>query len=79
MNGRFTVTYHVHSSATDIEARAQGIAVEQSVEMPLAAIRDEGVLSDVVGSVEGIDEIMEQLVRAEQGQVRRSGRQSRRQ
>jgi ribulose-bisphosphate carboxylase large chain len=57
MNGRFTVTYHVRGSAADIEARAQGIAVEQSVEMPLAAIRDEVLLSDIVGSVEGIDDL----------------------
>ncbi|MDR3532112.1 MAG: RuBisCO large subunit C-terminal-like domain-containing protein [Rhodopila sp.] len=57
MSGRFTVTYHVRAAAADIEARAQGIAVEQSVEMPLAAIDDETVLSDIVGSVEGIDDL----------------------
>jgi ribulose-bisphosphate carboxylase large chain len=57
VSGRFTVTYHVRSTAGDIETRAQGIAVEQSVEMPLAAIDDEAVLSDIVGMVEGIDDI----------------------
>ena len=57
MSGRFTVTYQVRATATDIDARAQGIAVEQSVEMPLAAIDDEAVLSDIVGAVEGIDDI----------------------
>jgi ribulose-bisphosphate carboxylase large chain len=57
MSGRFTVTYHVRSSAAAIEARAQGIAVEQSVEMPLAAIDDEMVLSDIVGAVEAIDDL----------------------
>ncbi len=57
MTGRFTVTYHVRAAAADIEARAQAIAVEQSVEMPLAAIRDEAILSDIVGAVEGIDDI----------------------
>lgn len=56
MSGRFTVTYLVRSDAADIEARAQGIAVEQSVEMPLAAIDDDGVLSDIVGVVEGIED-----------------------
>ncbi|HEX4367147.1 MAG TPA: RuBisCO large subunit C-terminal-like domain-containing protein [Rhodopila sp.] len=55
--GRFTVTYHVRSTAADIDARAQGIAVEQSVEMPLAAIADDFVLSDIVGAVEGIDDL----------------------
>ena len=44
-------------AAAEIEARAQGIAVEQSVEMPLAAIDDETVLSDIVGAVEAIDDI----------------------
>jgi ribulose-bisphosphate carboxylase large chain len=57
MTGRFTVTYHVRATAADIEARAQGIAVEQSVEMPLAAIDDETVSSDIVGAVEGIDDL----------------------
>ena len=57
MSERFTVTYHVRGTAADIEARAQGIAVEQSVEMPLAAIRDEMVLSDIVGSVEQIRDL----------------------
>jgi ribulose-bisphosphate carboxylase large chain len=57
MSGRFTVTYHVRSTAADIEARAQGIAVEQSVEMPLAAIDDAAVLSNIVGTVEGIDDL----------------------
>lgn len=56
-SGRFTVTYHVRAVAADIDARAQGIAVEQSVEMPLAAIDDATVLSDIVGAVEGIDDL----------------------
>jgi ribulose-bisphosphate carboxylase large chain len=56
MSGRFTVTYHVRSPAAEIEARAQAIAVEQSVEMPLAAIDDPAVLTDIVGAVEGIDD-----------------------
>jgi ribulose-bisphosphate carboxylase large chain len=57
MTGRFTVTYNVRSTAGEIEARAQGIAVEQSVEMPLAAIDDETVLTEIVGDVQGIDDI----------------------
>lgn len=56
MSGRFTVTYRVRSDAAGIEARAQGIAVEQSVEMPLAAIDAPAVLSDIVGAVEGIED-----------------------
>jgi ribulose-bisphosphate carboxylase large chain len=57
VTGRFTVTYRVRAAAADIAARAQGIAVEQSVEMPLAAIDDETVLSDIVGTVEDIADI----------------------
>ncbi len=54
MSARFTATYRVRGDADGIEARAQGIAVEQSVEMPLAAIDDPAVLSEIVGAVEGI-------------------------
>ncbi len=54
MSTRFVVTYRVRSEAASIAARAQGIAVEQSVEMPLAAIDDDAVLSDIVGEVEDI-------------------------
>ena len=57
MTGRFTVTYHVRATAAAIEARAQAIAVEQSVEMPLAAIDDTAVLSDIVGSVLEISDL----------------------
>ena len=56
MSSRFTVTYQVRATAADIEARAQGIAIEQSVEMPLGAIHDAAILSGIVGSVEGIED-----------------------
>ncbi len=55
--GRMTVTYRVRSDAASIEDRAFGIAVEQSVETPLAAISDERVLRDIVGEVQGIREL----------------------
>ena len=55
--GRMTVIYRVRSDAGAIEARAQAIAVEQSVEMPLAAISDERVLRDIVGVVQDIREL----------------------
>jgi ribulose-bisphosphate carboxylase large chain len=53
---RFTVTYRIRSDAASIEARAQTIAVEQSVEMPLSAIAEPEVLRDVVGVVESIED-----------------------
>jgi ribulose-bisphosphate carboxylase large chain len=57
MTERFTVTYHVRSDAASIEARAWAIAVEQSVEMPLAAIDEPEVLFNIVGKVEQIDDL----------------------
>ena len=57
MTSRFTVTYNVRCTAGDINARAQAIAVEQSVEMPLGGIDDPTVLSEIVGSVQGIDDL----------------------
>jgi ribulose-bisphosphate carboxylase large chain len=46
----------VRSDAASIDARAQAIAVEQSVEMPLDAIDDQSILSDIVGRVDGIED-----------------------
>jgi ribulose-bisphosphate carboxylase large chain len=46
--------YHVRSDANAIEERAGAIAVEQSVEMPLAAIEDAFVRREIVGEVTGI-------------------------
>ncbi len=54
---RMTATYRVRSDAASIAARAQAIAIEQSVETPLAAILDATVLSDIVGEVQGIREL----------------------
>jgi ribulose-bisphosphate carboxylase large chain len=53
---RFTTIYRVRGDAGSIEARAQSIAVEQSVEMPVAAIVEPDVLRDIVGRVEAIDD-----------------------
>jgi len=52
---RFTVTYRIQSDAASIEARAQTIAVEQSVEMPVSAIIEPEILRDIVGRVEAIE------------------------
>ena len=54
---RFTATYHVRSDARSIEARAEAIAVEQSVEMPLSAIEDQRILDEIVGKVEDVRDI----------------------
>ena len=54
---RLQAIYHIRCDAKAIDARAQAIAVEQSVEMPPGAIDDKYVLSEIVGRVEGIREI----------------------
>jgi hypothetical protein len=51
---RLIAVYQVRADAESIEARALAIAVEQSVEMPVAAIDDPGVLRDIVGRIESI-------------------------
>jgi len=64
---RIVVTYHVTSDAASIDARAQGIAVEQSVEMPLAAITDKRVMTEVVGEVRGVRDLGDGLFEVKVG------------
>ena len=54
---RFAAIYHVRADARSIAARAQAIAVEQSVEMPTSAIEDRRILEEIVGKVEDIADI----------------------
>ena len=51
---RLLGTYRIAAPESESRARAQALAVEQSVEMPLTAIGDERVLREVVASVESI-------------------------
>ena len=48
-------TYRVRGSAATIDARAQAIALEQSIELPLEAVDDSRVLRDVVAQVADIE------------------------
>jgi ribulose-bisphosphate carboxylase large chain len=57
MSARFQTTYHVRCPANEIEARARGIAIEQSVEMPLGAVEDARILEEIVGQVAGIADL----------------------
>ncbi|MDE3114710.1 MAG: ribulose 1,5-bisphosphate carboxylase [Pseudomonadota bacterium] len=57
MSERITAIYRVTDSGADIEARAQTIAVEQSVEMPVSAITKPSVLDGIVGEVQGISDL----------------------
>ena len=56
MSPRLQAVYLVRCEARSIEERARAIAVEQSVEMPVSAIADDFVRSEIVGRVEGINE-----------------------
>jgi len=52
-----TATYCVRSAADAIDARAQAIALEQSIEAPLAAVGDARVLREVVAQVASVTQI----------------------
>lgn len=55
--GRFSVTYRIRARRAEAEARALSLAIEQSIEMPIAAVTDARVLDEVVGRVESVAEI----------------------
>ena len=55
MSDRILARYLVAAPAADIRARADALAAEQSVEMPVEAIRDTRVLEEVVARVESIE------------------------
>ncbi|MBV9976861.1 MAG: ribulose 1,5-bisphosphate carboxylase [Hyphomicrobiales bacterium] len=57
MKSALEAIYHIRCEAGAIEERARAIAVEQSVEMPVAAIEDERVLREIVGEVCAIREL----------------------
>jgi ribulose-bisphosphate carboxylase large chain len=54
---RITAIYRVTATPDTLAARAQAVAVEQSVEMPVAAIEDRGVLDNIVGRVDDIADL----------------------
>jgi ribulose-bisphosphate carboxylase large chain len=51
---RILATYRIRGPESELRARAEALAAEQSVEMPVAAIRDERILREVVATVESI-------------------------
>ncbi|WP_026607318.1 RuBisCO large subunit C-terminal-like domain-containing protein [Methylocapsa acidiphila] len=57
MGARLKVSYRVRGDASSIEARAEAIALEQSVETPLTVIRDPKILSEIVGRVLAISDL----------------------
>jgi ribulose-bisphosphate carboxylase large chain len=55
LSERFRATYRVRANASDVKARAQALALEQSIEMPLEAVTQPFVRERVVARVESID------------------------
>jgi ribulose-bisphosphate carboxylase large chain len=53
---RFAAIYRIRCSPGDIARKAEALAIEQSVEMPLDAIGEETVLEEIAGRVEAIDD-----------------------
>jgi ribulose-bisphosphate carboxylase large chain len=51
---RILATYRIAASESESRVRAEALAAEQSVEMPLAAVRDKRILSEIVATVESI-------------------------
>ncbi len=60
---RLFVTYHVSCPRHAVAARAEAIAIEQSIEMPPSAVREQAVLDDYVGRVVSITPIAGDLHR----------------
>lgn len=53
---RIIALYRIRCGADEIARKAEALAVEQSVEMPVEAIGDARVLSEIVGQVAGIED-----------------------
>ncbi len=51
--------YRLRADAATVESRAKKIAVEQSVEVPLGAVRDAFILNEIVGKVRDISDLGE--------------------
>ena len=50
-----SVRYRIRCPAEAIEARARALAIEQSIEMPVEAVRDARVRSEIVGEVLAVE------------------------
>jgi ribulose-bisphosphate carboxylase large chain len=61
MQDAFDVTYLIHASANEIAARAEGVALEQSVELPRTAVRDPHIVENILACVESIQAIGDDL------------------
>lgn len=55
MNSAIEVVYIVKSAPADITSRAEGILLEQAVELPRSVLRDDYVLNHIVGEVRSVE------------------------
>jgi ribulose-bisphosphate carboxylase large chain len=53
---RLTAVYRIRCRHDEIARKAEALAIEQSVEMPLEAIDDRTVLDEIVGRIENIED-----------------------
>lgn len=58
------VTYQINAAPADIAARTEAVAVEQSVEMPVGAIRHPHIFDEILGKVDGVEQVGENLYHA---------------
>ena len=58
---RVAVTYRVSVRPSDVAAVAEGIALEQSVELPASALHDAEIQANIAGRVAGIRQRGEEL------------------
>lgn len=58
---RLGAVYRIACDAHVANARAEALAIEQSVELPLSAIGDDAVLRDIVGEVQSVRELRQGL------------------
>jgi ribulose-bisphosphate carboxylase large chain len=58
LSERFSATYRISVEARDVQARAQALALEQSIEMPLEAVTQPFVRERVVARVESIEPVV---------------------
>lgn len=61
MESRLVAVYRIRGAAASVVERADALAIEQSVEMPLAGIDNSRVLEEIVGRVESVTAIDENL------------------
>jgi ribulose-bisphosphate carboxylase large chain len=57
LTARLQAFYKVQSDARSIEDRARAIAIEQSIETPLAAVRETFIITEVAGQVAAIEDL----------------------